>query len=174
MSARTVVWVTAVAPVGETTRLPRLGFRGLINLSSNAGSRWARPSSVSECRGQISLRSPNVACRDLAALSQVILQLRGISSSLCGRCCWSALTRRTSDWGVGRYGESVPLLHINRTLGQKRTPPVSTGLQAIDSEILMKSCPTIDGAMSGKTLASAVPGAWFWWTASNQRGQLKY
>jgi hypothetical protein len=131
MSARTVVWVTAVAPVGETTRLPRLGIRGLINLSSNAGSRWARPSSVSECRGQISLRSPNVACRDLAALSQVILQLRGISSSLCGRCCWSALTRRTSDWGVGRYGESVPLLHINRTLGQKRTPPVSTGLQAI-------------------------------------------
>jgi hypothetical protein len=61
---------------------------------------------------------------------------------VCGR----RLAAPWSSWqpglGVGRYGESVPLLLIDRTLGQKRTPPVSTGLQAIDSEILMKSCPT--------------------------------
>src|SRR5215218_10098430 len=31
---------------------------------------------------------------------------------------------------------------------QKRTPPVSTGLPAIDSEILMKSCPTMVGRLT--------------------------
>jgi hypothetical protein len=39
---------------------------------------------------------------------------------------------------VGRYGESVPLLLDQPNNLPKRTPPMSTGLQAIDSEILMK------------------------------------
>jgi len=39
---------------------------------------------------------------------------------------------------VGRYGESVPLLLDQPNILPKRTPPMSTGLQAIDSEILMK------------------------------------
>jgi hypothetical protein len=33
--------------------------------------------------------------------------------------------------GVGRYGESVPLLLSSRTFRQKRTPPVSTGLRLL-------------------------------------------
>jgi hypothetical protein len=50
--------------------------------------------------------------------------------------------QRAPQWVWERYGESVPLLLSRRTIGPKRTPPMSTGLQAIDSEILMKSCPT--------------------------------
>ena len=54
---------------------------------------------VSPSAGQISLCSPNVACRDLVALSQVILQRLGSCAE------WKVLLVRVDPSRLGRYGE---------------------------------------------------------------------
>jgi hypothetical protein len=53
-----------------------------------------------------------------------------------------------ASWGVGRYGESVPLLPRQAEQLAKKNPASIDGLQAIDSGIPMKSCPTLVGRLT--------------------------
>ena len=130
------------SPRSSTTRLP---CWGRAYLCTDAGLARARPLDVCEAESGVKATVGPSCGINLSVQKHFILAATRAAKS-CISGVWEAAGWSWTGWqpriGCGRYGESVPLLLIGPILPRKGPRRFRAGLRAIDSKILMKSCPT--------------------------------